>query len=303
MVDGLTAKGLTTSPTSTTPEISITSGLAWSKNGTKLEGKTWYMLYDSTKTATLYCGGNTTHTLSSSLRHYGTGSVLVKSTTLDGNAISDIEDFPACESNSSFSVPYIMTEEENIHSWNANNAAVYRSINEAFSSSADTFYTVYYTPEYNEKINITYYPSASHTDATSITYTYPSCYYGKGAYYKAFYETMYGTIREIAKCPDNWRMLGWTREDETTIYTLENLIDVSDNTPSAYDAYRIYQIIEPDNSVCFGNSYWKNVKVYYGVNGVWKQALVRIGKDEKWLGGITTSTLGVATLGNMILGG
>ena len=108
VIDGLTAKGLTTSPTSTTPEISITSGLAWRTNGTKLEGKTWYMLYDSTKTATLYCGGNTTHTLSSSLRHYGTGSVLVKSTTLDGNAISDIEDFPACESNSSFSVPYIM---------------------------------------------------------------------------------------------------------------------------------------------------------------------------------------------------
>lgn len=281
VVDGLTAKGLTTSPTSTTPEISITSGLAWSTNGTKLEGKTWYMLYDSTKSYTLYCGGPTAHTLSGNRRHYGMGDIEVSSCKLDGTTtISDIMDLPACESNSAFDLLYCLVEEENANysDANSNSVASYIDHKAAFHSSSDTLYTIYKkTPP--ESVNITHYYLTDSVETMTQSVEYELSCHGKGAYYNDFYNKSH-IVHGAAICPINWAPLGWKKDGDNNVYQWEELIDTS----LPYAITDIYQIITPDNNTYFGNSSWKKIKTYYGVNGKWVPALIRQGVNGEWLG-------------------
>lgn len=202
-------------------------------------------------------------------------------------------DLPACETKPSiFDLLYCLVEEENINYSDArsNGVASYIDHRAAFHSSSDILYTIYIKSQ-PESVNITHYYLTDSIETMTQSVEYELSCHGKGAYHNDFYNKSH-IVHGTAVCPINWKMVGWKKDGDNNIYPWGNLVDIS----LPYVISDIYQIITPDNSVYFGNSSWKNIKIYYGVNNKWVPTLIRQGNNNKWNGGkVTTFTLGDIT--------
>ena len=255
--DGMTAKGLSTTETGTSVDLSFD----WTANGVTLNGGTFYRIYTGTKSSTFYCGGSTARTASTDITFYGKDSTLVGNTTFSGNT--------TCESDTMYSL-IGWTELPDSY------VADYTDLGSAIADGS-TIYGVY-EREYGITIGMySLYPDSEDCYKTYLQDTYARYYFGTGDYYVAFYEA----FDEPSVIPNNWKLVGWKYVNSSTIYSWENLVD----TTSKNSLPNIEIVIETDNHVMIGDSSWKNAKLYYGVNGEWKQIIVRYGVNNQWLGG------------------
>lgn len=356
--DKMTVLGLSSTEDGTSPELAY----SWSSNGSKLNGKTFYMIYKGTKTSTYYCGGPTSHTNSITTIYYGKDDYL---TEISGSTSSNTF---ACESDSSYSLigwtgiidnidpEYIdinsATEDEEYvygvyekvnfvgSTWGG---TIYRGTDNPYYWEADDVYSRAYIcgtgqshiPEGSLSHVYRYDTSFDGTDSTGLEWRYlgingdpnsstilysdienaiftgkipdPAyCVYSQTqsmTYYPqnggssntaSTTNYLYGTGQSTSNRPTepsltktNWVVSGWgTSTSDTTSDSWNTLWDNGIRT--------VYAIWTPDNSVKFGNSSWKNVEMYYGINGVWKPVVVRMGVNGEWKGGskIITFTVG-----------
>ena len=277
-------QGLTTNANSSSVSYASSDGtsISWTTHGANINGKTLYGIYlDDSIYLYVYRGGtNVSDEGEYPITLYG----------INKANYSDI-DGGQCESDSSYSFV----------GWSPINSdfeTVYENPYFAIIESPDnTIYGVYKRTKTLIYHTIETLENGSLLTSPNISKPWREYYCGKGVSYVLFYDDVkepYPTGKL------NWKLKGWslTNCDTPPIYDWHSLMNVSGGTPS-----EIYACYMPDNTISLGaSSEWKNAEVYYGVNGVWKPVVIRCGVNGEWKGGVNkTSTLGIATLGNMIL--
>jgi hypothetical protein len=245
----MTAQGLSTTETGT----SVNLNFDWNANGPTLNGGTFYRIYQGTKTASVYCGGPTENILQTTITFYGKDSV--RAGSIENSQGQTVDDpMLDCEIDYTYALEGWTEELEGTE-------AYYDNIGIALNDGA-VLYGVY--SKYEE---MEYYPNNGEPPDVAPVFNYV---YGMGTK-----SNNYPEEPQLFKA--NWKKDYW--ESNNDYGTWEYLWDTG---------FRVVSLVwTPNNTVYFGNSSWKNAKIYYGVNGEWKPAVVRFGKDGQWVGGNT----------------
>lgn len=238
--DGMTAQGLSTTETGTTVDLNYT----WS-NGVQLNGGTFYRIYTGTKSVTYYCGGPTSHTVSTSITFYGKDSTL----SVTSGSIGDT----SCETDNTYSLA----------GWTEVTDSHHVDYEDLDSATADgtVIYGIY--DKYEE---MEYNPNNGEPPDVAPIFNYV---YGTGT--KSHYYPEEPSLTKI-----NWEQDYWKNSDSNG--TWEALWDEGIRTVDS--VWTPDNTINIGNA-----SEWRETKTYYGLNGEWIPIVIRFGANDDWKGG------------------